>query len=385
MHPNTKDEVVFDYLNSFGKVLTSKVIYGIYLEGPLKGFRNGNRSYKMELNPNANLGTYHVIDGHKVIVKYPGQLPTCGRCHKTSRMCKGKGIAKKCEEEQGEKVDFVQYTLDLWKAIGYSPESSQLKQISEEEQEEASANEQDGGTFTPAQKLSTLNRNYNGIHIKSFPADTDHCQIVELLIKAGLPIENISDVEIKPNGNVLVANLETDISNLLIKELHGKVHLGSKIFCNGLFTLTPEKEVPALEITTASNGNIEEPPITTLSSAVVQPKVLTSLTELIGNQDIAQYLEQNENNLSNVDLARRHSLSMRSPPRNSLGAEIINSPSNPSSLDRIKSLINEVKEMSVRLSEYESCHESTDGDIEKGEAPAEKFGFKEFTQKKRSG
>ena len=70
MHPNTKDEVVFDYLNSFGKVLTSKVIYGIYLEGPLKGFRNGNRSYKMELNPNANLGTYHVIDGHKVIVKY---------------------------------------------------------------------------------------------------------------------------------------------------------------------------------------------------------------------------------------------------------------------------------------------------------------------------
>ena len=49
LHPNTKDEGVIDYLNKYGRVVTSKVVYGTFGEGPLKGVRNGDRSYKMEV------------------------------------------------------------------------------------------------------------------------------------------------------------------------------------------------------------------------------------------------------------------------------------------------------------------------------------------------
>lgn len=386
MHPNTKDEVVFAYLNKFGKVLTNKVIYGVYTEGPLKGFRNGNRSYKMELNHRANLGTYHVIDGHKVIVRYPGQMQTCGRCHKTSRLCKGKGIAKRCEEEQGEKVDFVKYILDLWKEIGYSPESSQLEQVSSEEGDEFSVSEQDGGRFTPVQKPKTLKGDYNGIRIKSFPRDTDHCQIIEFLTEAGLPNENVDNVKIKSNGNVIVADLGAELSQIMIEKLHGKMYYDRKIFCNGMFTLTPEKDVPIGELGNSVDDNLEKPTVVTETPSITLSEPLTpaiassSLLQLNANQDIAQYLEQNEKNLTNEDLVRRHSLSLRSPPLKSLAKEILDSPSDSPSLHRTKELINQVKEMSTRLSDYESCL-STDGDTGADESSYERFGF----TKKRSG
>ena len=83
IHPNTRDDGVTDYLSKYGRLVTSKVIYGVFGDGPLKGLRNGDRSYKLELKPTLNLGTYHVIDGQKVTAKYPGQQQTCARCFGT--------------------------------------------------------------------------------------------------------------------------------------------------------------------------------------------------------------------------------------------------------------------------------------------------------------
>ena len=73
LHPNTRDDGVVDYLSKYGKLVNSKVIYGMFGEGPLKGIRNGDRSYKIEIKPNNNIGTYHVIDGQKVTARYSGQ------------------------------------------------------------------------------------------------------------------------------------------------------------------------------------------------------------------------------------------------------------------------------------------------------------------------
>jgi len=96
-------------------------IYGDHLEPqcqkwcilPLKGMKNGDRSYKVEIKPSTSLGSYHVIDGQKVTIKFPGQQQTCARCLKTLQTCKGRGIAKKCEIVGGQKADFVEYILDL--------------------------------------------------------------------------------------------------------------------------------------------------------------------------------------------------------------------------------------------------------------------------------
>ena len=81
IHPNRKNAVVLDYLGKFGEVSTNKVVYGVYTAGPLKGFKNGDRSYQIEIKPGTNLGSYHFIDSQKVSIRYPGQQQTCARCH----------------------------------------------------------------------------------------------------------------------------------------------------------------------------------------------------------------------------------------------------------------------------------------------------------------
>ena len=120
VHPNTKDDVIVSYLNKFGTVISNKIVYGIYSDGPLSGFKNGDRSIKLELRPGINIGSYHIIDGQKVSIRYPGQHQTCARCHKTAKDCMGNGMAKKCELAGGIKVDFIDYILELWKQIGYT-------------------------------------------------------------------------------------------------------------------------------------------------------------------------------------------------------------------------------------------------------------------------
>ena len=53
-----QDQGVMNYLGNFGKLVTSKVIYSTFGEGPLNSIRNDNRCYKIELKPNVNIGTY---------------------------------------------------------------------------------------------------------------------------------------------------------------------------------------------------------------------------------------------------------------------------------------------------------------------------------------
>ena len=47
IHPNTRDNVVLEYLSKFGKVVTTKVVHGVFKDGPLNGMKNGDRFYKL--------------------------------------------------------------------------------------------------------------------------------------------------------------------------------------------------------------------------------------------------------------------------------------------------------------------------------------------------
>ena len=127
IHPNTGEDTVVEYLEKFGHVVTNKVIYGTFSDGPLKGMRNGDRNYKMELRPGTSLGSYHVLDGQRVSVKYPGQQQTCARCLEAAQSCRGRGLAKKCEAAGGVKADFNSYILNLWAKIGNSPDKEGSK------------------------------------------------------------------------------------------------------------------------------------------------------------------------------------------------------------------------------------------------------------------
>ena len=73
LHPNTKDETVFKYLNCIGKMESKKVIMDTFKEGPLVGIQNGTRRYSIEIRQEIAVGTSHFIDGSKVSFSYPGQ------------------------------------------------------------------------------------------------------------------------------------------------------------------------------------------------------------------------------------------------------------------------------------------------------------------------
>ena len=78
LHPETKDEVVMSYLDAHGKVCrTEPVIHHVYKSGPLKGLKDGTRSYMVNLTK--PLGSYHIIDDTKVTVRYRGQIRTCAK------------------------------------------------------------------------------------------------------------------------------------------------------------------------------------------------------------------------------------------------------------------------------------------------------------------
>ena len=182
IHPNTREDVVLDYLGKFANVSSNKVVYGAFTEGPLRGIRNGDRSYKLEIKPTSQLGSYHVIDGQKVTIRYNGQQQTCARCYQTPQGCKGRGVAKRCEAAGGFRLEFTDYVLDLWKKIGYSPEKINFSEFINLESEQ-----QDCGVLTPAKTPSPNTEKFTGVSIKQFPKDIDHGEIIEFVINCGLP------------------------------------------------------------------------------------------------------------------------------------------------------------------------------------------------------
>ena len=231
------------------------MIYGVFGDGPLKGLRNGDRSYKLELKPTLNLGTYHVIDGQKVTAKYPGQQQTCARCFGTPSTCPGKGMARRCELENGPRMDFTQYIYDLWNRIDYCPSNVDLDPVINEDHAI-----QDGGMFTPVKRPDDNKEKFTGVSIKTFPKDTDHGDIVQFLIQSGLPETHKDNINIKQNGAVMINNLAGSQCEALIAAIHTKTHFGRRLFCNGIIPRTPDKaEVPPTPSVDQVNANSNIP------------------------------------------------------------------------------------------------------------------------------
>ena len=243
LHPNTREEVVFEYLGKFAKVNSGKVVYSLFKDGPLKGLRNGDRNYKLEIKPNTNIGSYHIIDGHKVNVRYPGQLQTCGRCLMSSRECRGRGVARVCETEGGVKADFGTYILNLWQKIGYQPKDYQEIDVSEVSEV---VKVQEGGIFTPLKETSETG-NFTGVLIKGFSKDVDQGEIVELLVRAGLPESQTESIHFSSSGSIQIKDLDNTVCTTLITALHRTSFENKRIFCNGIIQLTPEKRAEQAE------------------------------------------------------------------------------------------------------------------------------------------
>ena len=386
LHPNTKDDFVLNYLSKFAKPVTNKVVYGVFTEGPLVGFKNGDRSYKLEVSPNTNIGTYHAIDGQKVTLRYLGQQQTCGRCHETARHCRGGAIAKRCEAAGGPRIEFSDYVWKLWEDIGYVPgDDVEMAAIYDDFGDDSDPQPTE---FTPAKSLTNPER-YSGVSIRQFPKDTDPGEIIELLVQSGLPETFKDSVVARPNGLVSINDIDNKICLELIDKLHSKKFFGRKLYCNGVIPLTPEKKDDSPSVSKSSSS---VSPATTSVTSLPVVSVAANTVAIVPTVEeesaaVSPLLDgNNQLGLSNTELVRRHSLSLRTPPDRSLAAEILESSTvkDSSCLERTRNILADMKDLQEQLSDFNSCYEtlnssesSVEGDIEDKEA------FKDTSDRKR--
>ena len=327
----------------------------LWCSSTLKGFKNGDRSYKVELKPEVNIGSYHMLDEQKVTVRYSGQQQTCARCHETAFNCVGGAMARRCEAAGGKKVDFSNYILELWSKIGYTPGEIETAALYDDHGEGVAegggeVHLQTGGGFTPAKVFSDTSK-FTGVLVKQFPKDTDNGSIIEFLVTSGLPEDQTEQVLIKQNGHVTIKNLENSVCKMLIENIHNKKYLNRKLFCNGIIPLTPVKQ--------AENISTSPPAPAPLTVSPCSPTRQGSRSPPAQGPDInpnisssAPVIAQSDPMPSNVDLVRRHSLSLRSPSLGSWAKEILAS---SATVEKTNSILNEIKTMREQLSDFGSC------------------------------
>ena len=260
---NTPDSLVVEYLNKHGKVTNQKVIYDVDREGPFKGIRNGDRKYQCDFTQGINLGSYHIIDGHKVFIFYVGQKKTCGRCFKTSGECLGGGIARQCDEKKGQKVKLVDHMAEHWREIGFQPSDFKLEVEDSESNEDVPIHT--NLSFTPVTTRVEPSKEdinlYTGVVVKNIPEALPEKDIRELFVNAGV---DEGDLEIKlvtHNGKVTaeVINLESETCCKLIESLNETKVGENKIYCRGFSDLSsPPKTNPEAEVEQKNENDQEE-------------------------------------------------------------------------------------------------------------------------------
>ena len=243
---NTPDKFVMDYLKKFGNVIKNYVIYDRYKEGTFRGKCNGDRKYQVDFTQsNITMGTYHIIDGSRVRIHYPGNKKTCGRCHRTADQCRGDAVAKSCEENQGVRVELQDHMKCLWERVGFHPHNFQLNGDGVND-----AIIKESSNFSPIINRPELTEDeknkFNGIALKNFPKETKKVDIIELFKTNGLP-EGFPQERIVfgNHGNVEIRNLPAPTCQEIIKNIHfpesRKKYFGKPIYCRATRDLTPSK------------------------------------------------------------------------------------------------------------------------------------------------
>ena len=204
------------YLDAHGKVCRSEaVVHHVYQSGPLKGLKDGTRSYMV--NVTKPLGSYHIIDDTKVSIRYRGQYRTCAKCHKTAGECPGNSLAKDCTATRVLLSDAMRAH---WEEIGFIPDKSVGYDSTEEEDDILVQ----VGKVTPIveKDLGTLDGEYCGIKVVGVQNDENLPDLYTTLLELGLPSEKTTDDLSQIGRTVQIKDLNSDICKNIVKNAHDK-------------------------------------------------------------------------------------------------------------------------------------------------------------------
>ena len=243
---NTPDSLVMAYLKKHGDVVSDKVIYDVAKEGPFKGLKNGDRKYLVDFSKGRNLGSYHIIDGSRIEIRYQGQRRTCGRCQRTALECPGNAVARVCQEKNGPKITLRNHMIDYCKLIGFEhPEFKLPEDINDERND---MNIKESATFTPPYKSrkpsSGTAESFTALLVKNLPSAIPDKDIIEEFSKESLS-DNVHINITRDGGDKATAelsNLDPDEAESLITNFRGKMYFGNKLFCKKMKSIFSPKK-----------------------------------------------------------------------------------------------------------------------------------------------
>jgi hypothetical protein len=253
LHPNTKDQAVVKYLSAHGKVSTTdRVIHHVYPGAPgsslCAGKLNGNRTYMVEVTK--PMGSYHIIDGEKVSVKYRGQDKTCARCHKTESVCPGKAMARDCNSDR---VLLSTHMEEHWQKVGYRPDTQDLNEV------EIQVGRKDPEPAPSDSLRPDHTDKYTSVIIKGFSKTAEEQDIYDILLEGGLPaeykIENIKKND--KNGHLTIESLDSDVCVSLTNHIHGNKFFNRKVYVTSVVQKTPAKEPLETDAEACPNDLVE--------------------------------------------------------------------------------------------------------------------------------
>ena len=192
------------------------------------------------------MGSYHIIDGEKVSVRFRGQDKTCARCHKTVSLCPGKAMAKDCSLDR---VLLSTHMEEHWTKVDYKPDTQELNEVDELDVQVGRKPHEPVDTLRPDHSLK-----YSSVVINGFSKLADEEDIYKILLEGGLPSDYEID-NIKKNdksGQIVIENLEASVCISLTKHINGNKFVSRNIFVTSVVEKTPEKNAQPADLTNLS-------------------------------------------------------------------------------------------------------------------------------------
>ena len=220
----------------------------------LAGKLNGNRSYMVEITK--QMGSFHIIDGEKVSVRYRGQTKSCARCHQPETQCPGKGVARDCSSDR---VLLSAHMEAHWKSIGYTPDTNTGEDVDEPDVTVGI------GSRRLAKEGPDITMRYNSVIINGFLPGTDLADIQNVLLTQGLPSEiSVSElIRMEKAGKVTIEKLDPESCLEIMEKMHGKIFLNRKVFITSVVAASPKKTAPIMSGTAGTVDQISSPAATT--------------------------------------------------------------------------------------------------------------------------
>ena len=267
LHPNTRDQAVVRYFEAHGNVsktekITHHVFPGEVGSSLCAGKLNGNRSYVMEIK--VPMGSFHIIDGEKVTIRYPGQEWSCARCHNFKRSCPGFAIARDCT---AERVLLSSHMEAHWKQIGFKPETKAEAEVDDDLDLDIQVGQVRRNL--PTIPESNLTHKYKSIIVKGFLPSMGLENILKELKENGLPQSYNNDdlLQNDKSGAITLSNLQPEECLTIMENMHAKKFIGRKVFVTSVVSNSPTKSNLATADDSSSTTATPGKPVENTSSS----------------------------------------------------------------------------------------------------------------------